>query len=101
MSEDQNEKIHFIVGGLPDLPKQFLSPGSKILSCYQCQSPTYISQSGQDGLKNNKNLQPLCFNCGKEKFFKDENPQINVLPGVIPELEDLVKKIKQYNAEKN
>lgn len=61
--------------------------GSIRANCAECQSPVWVSVSGQKAMKKDGNLKPFCIECAKEKVESaDEKVKAEIVPGAIDEL---------------
>lgn len=70
--------------------------GSLRGNCMYCQSPVWVSQSGQKAMKGNANLKPACIECAAaEMENSDEEVQAEIVPGAIEELRRYFLKIDE------
>ena len=61
--------------------------GSIRANCTECQSPVWVSVSGQKSMKKDDNLKPFCIECAKEKVESaEEKVKAEIVPGAIDEL---------------
>ena len=69
--------------------------GSIRADCTGCQSPVWVSESGQKALRGSAKLLVYCMQCASEKIAADESdekPQIKAVPGALQELQRYLSK---------
>lgn len=69
--------------------------GSVRADCLECQSPVWVSTSGQKAMKSNKNLKPCCMECADEKMKYDDDIKASIVPGAMEELKSYFLKIEK------
>lgn len=64
--------------------------------CTKCQSPVWVSESGQKALRNNSKLQIYCMECAMKQIEADdsgEKPTLKAVPGALQELRRHLSKV--------
>ncbi|MEP6925291.1 MAG: hypothetical protein ABI954_12565 [Pyrinomonadaceae bacterium] len=64
--------------------------------CRKCQSPVWVSESGQKAVRQNSKLQIYCMECARERIEMDdsgEKPTLRAVPGALEELQRYLSKV--------
>lgn len=70
--------------------------GSVRANCAECETPVWVSQSGQKAIKERGNLQPFCIECAKIKMNEtDQEIKSEIVPGAIDELKRFLLKVEE------
>lgn len=70
--------------------------GSVRADCYECKMPVWVSVSGQNALRERKELRPFCMKCaGKKMENTTEEIKPEIVPGAIEELRRHFLKIDE------
>ena len=68
--------------------------GSVRANCYECETPVWVSVSGQNALRARPKLRPFCMNCAGERVKNsEEKPNAEIVPGAIDEIRRHLLKI--------
>ncbi|MEO8072174.1 MAG: hypothetical protein ABI686_02900 [Acidobacteriota bacterium] len=68
--------------------------GSIRADCLKCESPVWVSASGQNAMSGNKNLKPCCIECAGEKMKDEDEIKASIVPGAIDELKRYFMKVE-------
>ncbi len=68
--------------------------GSIRADCLKCESPVWVSASGQKAMSGNKNLKPCCIECAGEKMKGEDEIKASIVPGAIDELKRYFMKVE-------
>lgn len=70
--------------------------GSLRGNCLFCQSPVWVSLSGQKAMHGSKNLKPACIECAAARMKNsDEAIKASIVPGAIEELRRYFLKVEE------
>lgn len=70
--------------------------GSVRANCAECESPLWISQSGQKAMLKRKTLTPFCIQCAQIKMRESEEiVKSEIVPGAIDELKRHFLKVNE------
>lgn len=70
--------------------------GSVRTNCAECESPVWVSQSGQKAMRERETLKPFCIQCAQTKMLEtDEKIKAEIVPGAIDELKRHFLKVNE------